>query len=151
MCWSSFYNTILDGSGRWDINIVMRKPTNLIKPEKHRPAAVHKEVFKLKDSHKIFLLRRNIRQLRILVYNTSHNHRKYCQNNNNKKKTSYSKITQLMTTLRLREMLGRCWGKSNWDCSRTLSLPLSVSTRLRKRLGPSKKFPGPINMEPTQS
>lgn len=59
----------------------MGKPTNLIKPGKHRPAAVHEEVFKLEDSHKIFLLRRNISQLRILVYNTSHNHRKYCINN----------------------------------------------------------------------
>lgn len=111
----------------------MRKPTKLIKPGKHRPAAVHEEVFKLKDSHKIFLLRRNISQLRILVYNTSHNHRKYCKKTT---KNSYSKISKLMITLRLRERLGRCCGKLNHgDCSGTLSLLLPVSTQLRKRLG----------------
>ena len=134
----------------------MRKPPNLIKTGKHRPAAVHEEVFKLKDRHKIFLLRRNISQLRILVYNTSHNHRKYCKKKTTTTKKSYSKISKLMITLRLRERLGRCWGKLNHgDCSGTLSLLLSVSTGCGRDWvkAPSfKQFHGAaINIEPTQS
>ena len=131
----------------------MRKATNLIKPGKHRPAAVHEEVFKLEDSHKIFLLRRNISQLRILVYNTSHNHRKYCRKNN-KKQLFQNKQTN--DHFRIRERLGRCCGKLNNGAVQAHYL---FFFRLVRGCGrdwvkvpPSKQFHGAaINIEPTQS
>lgn len=72
-------------------------------------------------------------------------------------KNSYSKISKLMITLRLRERLGRCCGKLNHgDCSGTLPLLLSVSTRLRKRLSQSSSLQtvprsGNQHIEPSQS